>query len=585
MAAAFVLASATSGSLAAPPTPSSEGPWALGRLLVVAKAGLSSQSLDGIVREHGAKATRLGSSSIYIVELPPTASETATLARLQHNPNLRSVELDKRVAPTFAANDPYVGSAWHLPKISAPTAWDSSQGSGVTIAAIDTGVDGTHPDLAGSIVPGWNAYDNNSNSSDVHGHGTATAGAAAATMNNGVGVAGVAGRAKIMPIRISDPTGYAYYSTIANAITYAADHGARIANISYVDLLASSAIINAAQYMKGKNGLVFMAAGNAGGLQNYAPTTAAIPVSGTTSSDQLASWSSYGGYVSLSAPGQDIWTTNRGGGYGAWYGTSFASPVAAGVGALVMAAKPELSSTQVESILFSSAADLGSAGRDSVYGHGRVDAAKAVAAALSGMTPKDTSPPTASIVNPLGGSTVKGLVSVDVNAADDVGVAKVELRVNGVSYATDTVGPFSFSWNSSAIPDGLATLTAIAYDSAGNTGTSASISVNVSNAATVLTDSTPPSVQFTSPGSNTASATFNITGTSVTIATSASDNSGSSGITQSLYIDGVLKSTATGATLSYRWNTRKVSSGTHTLQLVARDSAGNSSTATLQGVK
>jgi subtilisin family serine protease len=287
-----MLVLAAGGAQAAPPAKSSEGNWAKGRLLVMPKAGLSASALRRIVGEEGGKASRIGGSGIYIVELPDQVSETAVLARLQRNPHLKSAELDRRVAPTFAANDPYVGSAWHLPKIGASVAWDSSQGSGVTIAAIDTGVDSAHPDLSARLVPGWNAYDNNSNTADVHGHGTATAGTAAASTNNGIGVAGVAGQSRIMPIRISDSTGYAYYSTIASGITYAADNGARIANISYVDLLASSAVVSAAQYMKNKNGLVFMAAGNAAAQQSFSPTTAAILVSGTDSNDLLASWSS-----------------------------------------------------------------------------------------------------------------------------------------------------------------------------------------------------------------------------------------------------------------------------------------------------
>lgn len=141
------------------------------------------------------------------MDLPSNASEQAVAALLAHNPHIKFAELDQRVAPGLATNDPYAGSEWHLAKIGAPAAWDSTQGSGVTIAILDSGVDGSHPDLAANMVAGWNVYDNNSNTADVYGHGTAVAGTAAAVSNNGTGVASVAGGAKIMPIRISDSTG------------------------------------------------------------------------------------------------------------------------------------------------------------------------------------------------------------------------------------------------------------------------------------------------------------------------------------------------------------------------------------------
>ena len=136
-----------------------------------------------------------------------------------------------------------------LRKINAPTAWDTSTGAGITIAILDTGVDGTHPDLAAQMVPGWNSFDNNGNTSDVLGHGTAVAGVAAAASSNGVGIAGVAGGARIMPIRISDSAGYAYWSTAAQGLTWAADHGAQVANISFEGMAASSTMQAAAELL------------------------------------------------------------------------------------------------------------------------------------------------------------------------------------------------------------------------------------------------------------------------------------------------------------------------------------------------
>ncbi|MDB5909130.1 MAG: peptidase [Massilia sp.] len=319
--------------------------YARGRILVEARAGLSGADLEKILKVHGGKRRKLGQSNLNVVDLPAGLSEAAVVEALKRNPAFKNVELDLRVKSTMAVTDPYIGSEWHLSKIGATTAWDTTQGAGVTIAILDSGVDASHPDLAPNLVPGYNVYGSNTDTSDVCGHGTAVAGSAAARTNNGIGVAGVAGQAKIMPIRVAyvDAASggcYAYTSTIASGITYAADHGARIANVSYGPLAGSATIQSAAQYMQSKGGLVFVSAGNNGVDENITPTTTLIAVSATDSNDAKASWSSYGSFVSIAAPGVGIWTTSKGGIYQGWNGTSFASPVAAGVAALMMAAAP-----------------------------------------------------------------------------------------------------------------------------------------------------------------------------------------------------------------------------------------------------
>lgn len=551
------------------------GEYARGRVLVTARAGLSDIELGKIVGVHGGRARAIGRTGVFIVDLPSQASETAVMQQLARHPHLKSAELDRKVSPAMATNDPYLGSAWHLQKIGALGAWDTTLGGGITIAILDTGVDGTHPDLMANMVPGWNAFNNNTNTADFMGHGTAVAGAAAAVSNNGIGVASVAGQAKLMPIVVTDSSGGAFYSVIAQGITYAADHGARVASCSFSGLVPSSAIQSAAQYMRGKGGLVVVAAGNTGAVDNVAPTTAMIPVSATLSDDSRASWSTYGAFVAMSAPGDNIYSTGRGGVYGSYWGTSLATPIVSATVALMMAAKPALTGAEVETLLFATATDLGAAGRDPYYGYGRVNAGAAVAAALAatpGGNATDTVAPSVAIAAPLAGSTVGGLVPVNVNASDNVGVSRVELRVNGALVATDTASPYAFSWDSALSANGNATLTVAAYDAAGNAATSAPVSVNVYNTPPIDTaDKIAPTVSITSPiTAGTLSGT-------VTVSTSASDNSGAAGITQTLYIDGALKATATGASLVYRWNTRKVAPGVHTLRVVARDAAGNSS--------
>lgn len=470
-------------SYSAPATAAPPESFAQGRILVEPRAGLAIDDMSKLMKQSGGNQSRkLGQSNIHVLEVSK-GSERAMVNKLKNNPHFKFAELDQMVPIAATANDPYLGSEWHISKIAANTAWDTSQGAGVTIAILDSGIYSAHADLAGNIVAGYNSYDNNTNTADVCGHGTKVAGSAAAVTNNALGVAGVAGKAKIMPIRIafvSSGSCYAYFSTMASGLTWAADHGARIANISYASVPSSSAVQSAANYLRSKGGLLFVSAGNYNRDEGFTPTSTMIPVSATASNDTRASFSSYGAFVALSAPGSGIYTTVNGGGYGGVNGTSFSSPIAAAVGALVMSANPSLTADQVQDILFSTAVDLGTAGRDIYFGYGRVNAAGAVAAAMAVPVP-DTVAPTVSLASPAGSSTVSGLVTIDVNAADNKGVTRVELKVNGTLVASDTSIPFGFSWNSSAVANGINNLAAVAYDAAGNSATSSSVQVNVAN--------------------------------------------------------------------------------------------------------
>lgn len=322
--------------------------------------------------------------------------------------------------------------------------------------------------------------------------------------------------------------------------------------------------------MKNKGGLVVTAAGNSGTEQTFAPSASTIVVSATTSTDDKASWSSYGSFVDIAAPGVSIWTTKRGGTYGAISGTSLATPVTAGVVGLMMAANPALSATDIESLLLSTAKDIGTAGFDKLFGNGRVDALAAVTAARNARA-TDTSAPSVSITNPAGGTNVQGLVAVDVAATDNIGVSRVELRANGVQVGVDSVAPYAFSWDSAAVPDGATTLTAYAYDAAGNS-TSRSVSVTVAN--TKAADSTKATVDTVAPK---ASISNPVSGTTVSgnvsISASATDDVGVTGLR--LYINNKLVSSSTGASLSYRWNTSKIAAGAYSIVLEAMDAAGN----------
>lgn len=554
-----------------PTAAGAEPQFAPGRLLAGVRAGLKDAQVEAQARGLGAaKARRIAKSNLFVIDLPQVGNERAMLAVLGNNPHFRFVELDYRVPASLTPNDPYLGSQWHLSTVNAPTAWDSAQGAGVTVAVLDSGVNGSHPDLAARMVPGWNVIDGNNNTADVNGHGTMVAGVLAASLNNAAGVAGTAGAARLMPIRISDANAYAYWSHVASGLYWAADNGAKVANISY-GAASSSSVMSAADYMRSKGGVVFVSAGNAGTEVTTATSTSITVVSATNSADVITSWSNWGSLVSLAAPGEGIWTTERAGGYTAPSGTSFAAPLAAGVAALVMSARPDLSVAQVQNALYSSARDLGAAGRDKQYGFGRVDAAAAVQTAKA-MAVADTQAPVVSITSPGNGSSVSGLVSVSASATDNVGVTKAELLVNGVVVATETTSPFAFTWDTASRANGNTTLVVRGSDAAGNTGTSASLTVSVANA--VAADTVAPVVSLLNPANGAV-----VSGT-VSISVSASDNAGAAGLKQSLFINGALVASGTGGSLSYSWNTRKAAAGSYSIRAVATDAAGNSTAAT-----
>jgi hypothetical protein len=562
---------------------------AKGRVLVQPRAGLSDDAFDKILLQHGGRrAGQIHQIGVHFIELPATANEQAVVNALRSNPHIKFAELDLAAPPNLTVNDQLFPNEWHLNKIGAPTAWSTVTGSGVIIAILDSGVDSTHPDLIPNLVPGWNFYDNNSNTSDVQGHGTGVAGIAAAVGNDTIGVAGVSFKSKIMPLRITDATGYAYWSLVAQGITYAADHGARVANVSYEGACCSSTIISAAQYLRSKGGVLTASAGNDGTLMTYTPSDFVTTVSATDSSDAFASFSASGNYIDVAAPGVGIWTTTKGGGYAALSGTSGSAPLTAGVYALMIAANPKLAPSTLDSILFKTAVPLGASGYDIYYGWGRVNAFGAVASALQTTAPIDTTSPTASMTTPSASSTVRGLVPVSVNAADNIGVTKVVLWVNGVAYATDAISPYAFSWDTTKVPDGTNTLRATAFDAAGNQGNSAAITVTVAN------DTTAPKVTIGSPLSGT------VVSGNVAINVTATDNNKVSQI--ALTIDGKQVALSSGSSLSYTWSVSTSSttstgsippgqrkkqqataqSGTsHTITAIAMDPAGNRGTASV----
>lgn len=263
------------------------------QILVAFAPNTGQGKKDAVFARHGLKEkTDIEGADVALVRVPANKTPEETVLELGSEDGVDFAEVDALLAPSFTPNDPGYINEWYHPKINSPLAWDSATGAGVTIAIIDTGVDLSHPDLAPNLVAGWNFYDGNSDANDIYGHGTEVAGAAAASGNNNIEIAGTAYNAKIMPLRVGSPAGYASYSAIASAISYAANHGAKIANVSY-QAGGSSAVQRAAKYMKNRGGLTVVAEGNTGTASKYKNSADIISVSATDNYDAAASWSSY----------------------------------------------------------------------------------------------------------------------------------------------------------------------------------------------------------------------------------------------------------------------------------------------------
>jgi len=292
-------------------------------------------------------------------------------------------------------NDPSYPSEWHHPVIQSPRAWDLSRGSlSVVCAFTDTGIDLTHPDLAGHRVPGYNAVTDlaevdGGDVSELNGHGTHVSGCAAAIGNNEIGVAGVGWDLSIMMVRVAlDGGGGAYLSDILEGARWAIEHGARVASSSYSGV-SDEAVGTTGTYIKSIGGLYLYAAGNSGSNLSWFDYPDTIVVGATTYGDEKAWFSSYGLAVDVYTPGVDILSTCWGGGYCYSSGTSMATPIANGVIGMIWSVAPSLTAQQVEDILFTTSDDLGDAGNDTFWGWGRANVYEAVRAALDLACPGD----------------------------------------------------------------------------------------------------------------------------------------------------------------------------------------------------
>jgi thermitase len=287
-------------------------------------------------------------------------------------------------------NDAWWGAQYSQPQTHTDRAWDITEGSpNVKIAILDSGVDLAQPDLAGNLLPGRDFYNNDSDPSDDNGHGTAVAGVAGGRSDNGTGIAGYCGRCSILPVKISGPDGNATWSAMASGLTWAADQGARVINLSFAGGSGSSTVQSAIEYAHDRGAVIAVSAGNYGTSSVTYPAAypGALAVAAVTSSDTLSSYSSYGSWVEIAAPGTNYATarTTANPLFTEFAGTSSAAPAAAGIAGLAFSYDPSATNTQIEQALESGAV----AGSFTQYG--RVDAWGALSA-LGATSPAATAP-------------------------------------------------------------------------------------------------------------------------------------------------------------------------------------------------
>lgn len=281
-------------------------------------------------------------------------------------------------------NDPGYRYEWDISYTEADKAWSLvKQKREVKVAVLDTGVDYTHPDLKDRVLKdkGYNFVDNDSETMDDNGHGTHVSGIIAASANNNIGVSGITGtlNIKILPVKVLDENGEGEVSNIVKGIKYAVDNGADIINLSFGTNSKSKEIEEAINYAKSKGVFVVAAAGNDGESDdNSSPASdGAFAVAAMDYNYKVADFSDYGSCIKISAPGEEILSTVPGG-YEAWDGTSMAAPIVSGIAAMAKAEDPNLSPSQMEDVLDSTAKDIMIKGKDQQSGYGLIDAYDAI---------------------------------------------------------------------------------------------------------------------------------------------------------------------------------------------------------------
>ncbi|HWS31865.1 MAG TPA: S8 family serine peptidase [Actinoplanes sp.] len=420
------------------------------RLLVGLRAGVAADvELPTLNRLGMAQASSLSDTLLEEVRVKsvsvPSDRAAAVTAALKADPNVSYVETDLVASKLdVTPNDTYFASQPELKQIKVPTAWDTTTGAKIKVAVVDTGVK-VVGDLRGKVLTGRSFVKGAKTSTDDEGHGTIVASLIAAKTNNGAGIAGVCAQCEILPVKVLNSEGEGYYSDIANGIIWAAKQNAKIINLSLGGKGSAAVLRDAVAYANLRGALVVAAAGNDGKTSYTYPAAytdvLSVGANNTRSSGGtgMASFSTHGSWVDVSAPGitagMDL--------YGNYYeddrtkyypvqGTSFSSPLVAGVAALIASHRPTYTNYSIQRAIANSAT------KNSWTKYGRVDAAKALTIS------RDGTPPTATGFTPGANAKVRnGAAITPIGVADASGIRRVDLYVDGVWNSYDYTAPFA----------------------------------------------------------------------------------------------------------------------------------------------
>ncbi|MEA4853344.1 MAG: GBS Bsp-like repeat-containing protein [Christensenella sp.] len=384
-----------------------------GEVLVVFEEDSTALQAMNVIEENSAIAdvevteNEIHNDEVFLLKTDEGTSVMETVEELNNNPAVKLAQPnyiyqlmegeEDYITQTSTINDPYQNKQWHLSSIGLFDAWDISKtNKTVKVAVLDTGVDMTHPDLTG-VIDTANAYDEYNNcdlslTGDIAGHGTHVAGIIAAQTNNGIGVSGVSYNASIVPINVfyaTESGAYANTSTIVDAYDRIMNiSGLKVINMSLGGYGSADNLLEQRINTAANKGILTVCAGGNGDSNGVAHDWAVYPsdfeacvsVVPLDSSNVRPSWADYNNNKDISAPGISIYSTYKGGSYGGMSGSSMASPVVAGVAALLYAKDLTLTVNEIKNILYSTATDLGTSGKDSYYGWGKINADSALLA-------------------------------------------------------------------------------------------------------------------------------------------------------------------------------------------------------------
>jgi len=386
----LILAPGSKGEPAAQPGVDNDpegAPYVAGELLVAYEPGTSEEAEEMVVRQSGARTLEDLPGEVRLVSFPAIKREASEAVRerilaraleyIGHKAGVVAVDYNYLREPYFMPNDPRLGNQWGLTSTRFRGAWNAAKGGGAKIAIVDSGVYSKHPDI-GRIIAQRDFVEGDAVADDDYGHGTHVTGIVGALTNNGKGVAGGCFECGLLIAKVMGPIGFTTDSRIVKGVNWSVNHGADVVNLSLGGSGDSGVLKTAVNRANALGAVVVAAAGNEGtNVPRYpAAYSKVIAVSATTADGRLARFSSRGDWVDLAAPGTDILSTRMSGGYKRMSGTSMSAPLVSSLAGLL--ASRGMSADSIRQRMQTTAKDLGPAGDDPSFGHGRIDAYNAV---------------------------------------------------------------------------------------------------------------------------------------------------------------------------------------------------------------